>query len=229
MIINFRSIFSLLKKKIKSDNNCFKISYSQEGEDLILDRIFNSKKNGFYIDIGAHDPFRFSNTFLFYKMNWHGINIDAIPGTKKKFDKYRKRDINLEIGVSDNKSQLEYYNFQEKALNTFDKDLANQYINLKWELQGIIKINTETLNTILNREMPLNTAIDFMSIDIEGFEYKVLTSNDWNKFRPKILLIEILDFNIERYMDNPISSFLYNKGYKIIAKTKNTIFFEDIN
>ena len=74
-------------------------SYSQEGEDLLLRRIFEHQKNGFYVDVGAHHPFRFSNTYLLYKCGWRGINIDAMPGSMRLFRRFRARDINIECGV----------------------------------------------------------------------------------------------------------------------------------
>ena len=107
------------------DNYFFK-SYSQEGEDMILNKIFEFKKNGFYIDIGAHHPKRFSNTYFFYKKGWMGINVDAKPGSMYLFNKIRPRDINLEIGLNNEKSVLKYYSFNEPALNTFDKELADE-------------------------------------------------------------------------------------------------------
>ena len=51
-------------------------SYSQEGEDMVLKRIFDKQTKGFYIDVGAHHPKRFSNTYNFYLKGWKGINID---------------------------------------------------------------------------------------------------------------------------------------------------------
>lgn len=74
--------------------------YSQEGEDLLLSRILGDKKDGFYVDVGAHHPFRFSNTYLLYKQGWRGINIDAMPGSMKLFNRFRPRDINIECGVA---------------------------------------------------------------------------------------------------------------------------------
>jgi hypothetical protein len=202
-------------------------SFSQEGEDLILDRIYNGKSNGFYVDIGAHHPFRFSNTFLFYQRGWKGINVDANPGSKTLFDQFRPNDINLEIGISSNESVLDYYNFKEGALNTFSGELANQYLKGGWELKEIIKIKTCSLKQILEENIPQNQPIDFMSMDIEGFELAALTSNDWDKFRPKLLLVEILDFELETFAQNEIYKFLKSQGYKLSAKTKNTVFFED--
>jgi hypothetical protein len=83
-------------------------SYSQEGEDLILRKIFENQQQGFYIDVGAHHPKRFSTTYVFYKHGWRGINIDAMPDSLKVFNKFRKRDINLEKAFSDKKERLTY-------------------------------------------------------------------------------------------------------------------------
>ncbi|HWR59941.1 MAG TPA: FkbM family methyltransferase, partial [Thermodesulfovibrionales bacterium] len=97
-------------------------SYSQEGEDLILRRIFSNITNGFYVDIGAHHPKRFSNTYLFYRQGWCGINIDAMPGSMKLFNKFRPRDINLEFAVANGNNKMTYYEFNLPALNSFSKD-----------------------------------------------------------------------------------------------------------
>jgi hypothetical protein len=105
-----------------------KTSYSQEGEDILLSRIFKNKKNGFYIDIGAHHPVRFSNTRFFYKRGWKGINIDACPGSMKAFNLLRRRDINLEIAVGSSGKSPVYHAFEEKALNTFDSAMAEKYV-----------------------------------------------------------------------------------------------------
>ena len=106
------------------------LSYSQEGEDLILNRFFNNKENGFYVDVGAHHPRRFSNTYSFYKKGWRGINIDALPGSMVAFNKERPNDINLEIGISKKESELLYYMFNEPALNTFSETEAVSYTHL---------------------------------------------------------------------------------------------------
>lgn len=77
-------------------------SYALQGEDLILREFFEYAKNGFYVDVGAHHPFRFSNTYLFYQSGWRGINIDAMPGSMKLFNRFRPKDINIECGVAFN-------------------------------------------------------------------------------------------------------------------------------
>ncbi|MFA7355121.1 MAG: SAM-dependent methyltransferase, partial [Sulfurimonadaceae bacterium] len=91
---------SLKEKIVDVKNNYFDgyalKSYSQEGEDMILRRLFEQQPNGFYVDVGAHHPKRFSNTYFFYKKGWRGINIDAMPNSMELFNKIRPRDINIE-------------------------------------------------------------------------------------------------------------------------------------
>ena len=84
-------------------------SYSQEGEDMILRRLFERKDKGVYIDVGAHHPKKFSNTYYFYKKGWSGINLDAMPGSMLRFDKVRPRDLNIETAISDTKETLKYF------------------------------------------------------------------------------------------------------------------------
>src|SRR5437879_2682243 len=100
------------------------VCFGQEGEDLILDRLMGGRTKGFYVDIGAHHPIRFSNTYLFSKRGWHGINVDAEPGSMALFRKMRPRDINIESGVGERAGTMLFYRFNEPALNTFDEKEA---------------------------------------------------------------------------------------------------------
>src|SRR5690554_4042624 len=102
--------------------------YSQEGEDLLLKRIFEHSPPGFYVDVGAHHPFRFSNTKLLYDMGWRGLNIEPNPDIKILFDKYRSEDINLCLGISDSPGTLTYYKYSHPALNTFDIQIVENKI-----------------------------------------------------------------------------------------------------
>ena len=96
----FPSLKSLKKSVKKPQQRFARRCYSQEGEDMILQRMFGQRREGFFVDVGAHHPFRYSNTYLFYKKGWRGINIDATPGSMREFEKYRPADINLEVAVS---------------------------------------------------------------------------------------------------------------------------------
>ena len=200
-------------------------SYSQEGEDMILKRLFGGQKFGFYVDVGAHHPKRFSNTYYFYKKGWSGINIDAMPGSMIAFDKFRPRDINIEKPISDKKQILTYYAINEPALNTFSKELAVEYEKENYFIKFTRDIETTTLEDILDRNLPRNQDIDFLSVDVEGLDLMVLRSNNFEKYKPKIVLIEILGNSFSEIENNKIADYLRQYGYSIFAKTVNTVFF----
>ena len=202
-------------------------SYSQEGEDIILRRIFECKTNGFYIDVGAHHPKRFSNTYLFYQKGWNGINIDAMPGSMNLFKKQRPRDINIEAAIAKDKTEMPFFMFDEPALNTFDRNLASERIAHGWKLlKEQIAIATP-LKEILSNNLVSQQKIDFMSIDVEGLDLEVLYSNDWQTFRPEYILIECLNLSINQLSTNEAYQFLVQEGYKLFAKTCRTLIFKE--
>lgn len=220
----------IIEKLIDIKNNYFDSyalkSYSQEGEDMVLRRLFEKQKTGFYVDVGAHHPKRFSNTYFFYKKGWNGINIDAMPNSMKLFNKIRPRDINIEKPVSDKKQVLTYYAFNEPALNGFSKELSlerdgkgNYFVKFTKDIE------TSTLEEILENNLPKNQAIDFLSIDVEGLDFMVLKSNNFEKYRPKVILIEILGSSLNDIEKNEITKYLQQFDYSIYAKAVNTVIF----
>lgn len=202
-------------------------SWSQEGEDLILKRIFDHQRNGFYVDIGAHHPMRFSNTYLFYRRGWRGINIDAMPGTRNLFNKFRPRDINLEIGIGLDNVVLEYYVFNEPALNGFCTSLSEQRdrSDNQYKIIKTIPVQVMPLKEVLDKYLPKDQSIDFISVDVEGLDYDVLASNDWQVYRPKIVLAEILNSSLDEISSTQIGILMSSVGYKVFAKCFNTVFF----
>ena len=203
------------------------LSYSQEGEDLILERMFEGQESGFYVDVGALHPRRFSNTCRFYERGWRGINIEPNPDGLVLFRRQRKRDINLEYGVADHDGELVYTMFNEPALNTFDKALADQRPSDRYHIVGTKKIAVRRLASILEESMPASTRIDFMSIDVEGYDLDVLKSNDWSKFRPACVLVEVVGFNLANSGEEPVHAFLAARNYELFAKTVNTLIYRD--
>lgn len=201
-------------------------SYSQEGEDMILRRLFEKQKTGFYVDVGAHHPKRFSNTFFFYKKGWRGINIDAMPNSMKLFNKIRPRDLNLEIPISDKKQKLKYYMFNEPALNGFLKELAEKRDGKDdYKIISEKEMETLTLEEIFEKHLPHGQKIDFLSIDVEGLDLQVLKSNNWRRFRPKFVLVEILGSSINDVTNSKEYKYLAGFEYEIFAKAVNTVIF----
>jgi FkbM family methyltransferase len=199
--------------------------YSQDGEDIILKEFLKGAKKGFYIDVGAHHPMKFSNTYLFYKMGWCGINIDPLPGSMRLFEKNRKRDINLELGVSEKETEMIYYMFEQPALNGFSKDLSERRMGEN-KIIGKKRIKTIPLYKVLDENLPKNKKIDFMNIDVEGLDFEVLKSNNWNKYKPDFILIEIHENEVTNVIKSSIYKYLSNLDYSLVAKTYRTCIFK---
>ncbi|RYG33949.1 MAG: FkbM family methyltransferase [Chitinophagaceae bacterium] len=204
------------------------LSFSQEGEDLVLHRHFNYKPSGFYVDVGAHHPYRFSNTFKFYLKGWRGINIDPLPGSMKLFDEKRPKDINLEIGISENDGEtLNYYMFDEPTLNTFDPSLVQRAEGENYRLEKTVTVKTVRLSSVLDQHLRQDQPIDFLTIDVEGFDLYVLRSNNWDKYRPAIVIAESYGTRLEDDLMSPVSKFLATKNYQLVSKTANSLFYKD--
>ena len=212
------------------DQWCYR-SWSQEGEDLVLRKIFEQHQTGFYVDVGAHHPRRYSNTQFFYRRGWHGINIDAMPGSMEIFSKMRPRDLNIEVGIGQEEGKLEYYIFNEPALNSFSKDLSKDRHEAQTNkrIKDVVEVNVKPLSCVFDQHLPKDQSIDFISIDVEGMDFDVLKSNDWSKYRPAYVLVEVLRSSLHEIESTQIGELMKSVGYVIFAKCANTVFFKDLN
>jgi FkbM family methyltransferase len=213
--------------KTKKRKRYYRESYSQEGEDMILASVFEGQRDGFFVDVGAHHPKRFSNTYRFYSRGWRGINIDATPGCMKAFRRSRPEDINLEAAVSDSVQTLNFYLFNEPALNTFDRALATERHGfLHFQIVREVAIQTVTLRSLLDLHLQAEKPIDFLNVDVEGLDLQVLKSNDWDRYRPKVVLVE--DNTIKAWNEianSPTVQFLTENGYEPFSRTFRTLLF----
>jgi len=211
-------------------------SFSQSGEDYNVRNIFKEKRDGFYVDIGAYHPFNVSNTVLLYLFyNWKGINIDAMPGSMETFRKYRKRDINLEFAVSSQQEELTYYIIDETStMNTFSREFLEEN-NVLELVQKEIKINAYPLSEILDKYLPADKNIDLLNIDVKSMELKVLQSNNWEKYRPKCIIMEFSGNRISEIETSATGKLLKELGYELWVVTylaenlRNVIFVDTKN
>ncbi len=197
------------------------ISYAQSFEDVLLNRVFRDKVDGFYIDIGALHPTSDSVTKAFYNRGWCGINIEPIQEFYHVFCQDRPRDINLNIAVSNTSGELEFFQvMQQPGNSSLDKEMVYQIAQEKgMEVSGYI-VNVETLADICERLV--NRHIDFIKIDVEGLEEQVILGGDWQRFRPTVLLMECTLPNTNIRCENNIHSFLAEQNYE-------HVFFDGIN
>ncbi|NVO02184.1 MAG: FkbM family methyltransferase [Bacteroidetes bacterium] len=198
--------------------------FSQGGEDAVLMSFFANKlalkEKGFYVDIGAYHPVKFSNTYLFYINGWTGINIDANPNSINLFNKKRPKDKNLHIAISDQTNPHTFYIMKNNSnsMSSFSKENiielgVDQYIAEEIQLAPIRLVD------LFEKHLHENQEIDFMSVDVEGYELNVLKSNDWLKYRPNVIIIEQKGLTLEENAKGKASEFLISKNYCIFAKT----------
>ncbi len=182
-----------------------------DNEDTAILDYFKDKKSGFYVDVGCYHPIHRNNTYLLYKQNWRGINIDVSKFSVELFDHLRPDDLNYNCAIS-NKNETVKLFFQKELsqLSTINNDQAKKVF------QGNIKekeIQAFTLNEILNRDRYKNHKIDFLNIDVEGADFKVLGGLSFEKFSPELICIEIHDKEIK---ESKIYNFLKDKNYNLI-------------
>ena len=211
-------------------------TYSLVGEDVMMRPFFEGKfddpaYSGFWVDVGAFDPIAKSNTFVYSLQGWRGINIEPNPEGIKKFNRFRPRDINVNAGVGEESGELEYFMFPGAmaSLNSFSKSHADYWISRGMKLKGVRKIPVMPLAEILGKHLPKGQHIDFFTIDAEGFDIEVLRSNDWDRFSPDFVLIEIhAGGHNESVLTSEVAQYLIEKGYEFVAQAYITTLFRKI-
>jgi FkbM family methyltransferase len=230
-------IKNFVRRSIFGEDAVIAYQYSSSGEDLQLARLFSRKirtrNTGFYVDVGAWHPIKSSNTYLFYRHGWRGINIDARPGSMIEFQKTRSRDINVEAAISDSNDYLDYHEIgtQGDSMNSMSLEFLRK-TGVEPFVQSSTRLKAVTLKDLLDQHLPQGTLIDFMNIDVEGWEIHVLKSNDWNRFRPRILIVEILTSNLIDSLSSQPTNYLAKNGYapfaQILVTTQvSSIFYFD--
>lgn len=230
-----KNILTKIAKRFLLMNGYFQLqkdahtSFSQMAEDLIVAQLFEDKKRGFYVDVGAFHPTLYSNTYVFYQKGWRGLNIDAMPRSMELFKKLRPRDINIEVAISNAQKEGQYHISNSGALNTFSKERVRAIKKMhEYLIINKIKIKTVPLSFVLGKYLPKKQNIDFMSIDVEGLDLQVLKSNDWTRYRPKVIIVEALTFNLDEPKKNQVYLFLKKKRYELVAKSDKSLIFKSI-
>ncbi len=189
-------------------------SFSQYGEDLVIDALLGCPADGVYVDVGANDPSELSNTRRFYDRGWRGINIEPNAELFSEFKRSRPGDVNLNIGIAQSAGELTFYQMEPSTLSTFDRgasidNLAHPGAHTVAE----VRVPVRPLTAVLDEHLA-DKLIDFMSVDTEGLDLEVLQSNDWHRFRPKLVIVEIAwrGTLIAEYLSAQRYSFIWSNG-----------------
>lgn len=214
------------KTRIKKEEAYAAKVHSQDGEELFLREQFRDVRSGFYVDVGAYHPLKYSNTLWAYNLGWKGINIEPNTDNFHLFNLMRPNDININAGISNSRSKMKYYQFDEAALNTFDKDRATMLCDkYDYKLTNCVDVDVLPLQDILDQYNI--THIDYMDIDVEGKELEVLKSINYDRVQIQYLLIEQLQSDLKSVLNSEIAGFLEIYGFSPVSKFDRTVIYHN--
>jgi FkbM family methyltransferase len=197
----------------------YKISFSKSGDDIQLFKLINKSKPGTYVDIGCWHPINASNTYFFYLRGWRGVCIDPNSDLKELYKKFRPKDNFVNCAIGNDEEELKYYllNDNYSSMNSLSYEFIKSH-NLEGQVKKIINIPLFSLKEILDKNIYKGDRLDFFDIDVEGLDLEVLKSNDWEKYRPKIVVIET-NIPIEKDINSETVRYLELVNYRLIGKS----------
>jgi FkbM family methyltransferase len=195
------------------------ISYSANCEDVILHRLFHGQGSGFFVDVGAAHPVYENDTKALYDRGWRGINIEPNTAFYRELVAQRPEDRNINAAVSDASARTVYHEVVGTGLSTCDPEMADRAAAQGFELVRRM-VDTVSLRNVL--EAASVRDIDLLKVDVEGFEMRVLSSNDWRRFRPKVILVEATFPESPCRRSDLVAPFLAEPGYR-------RVYFDGLN
>jgi FkbM family methyltransferase len=165
------------------------LSYAQNGEDVVLARVFDGQQFGFYIDIGACHPVEDSVTLHFHERGWRGLNVEPDRELHEALLKARPGDVNLRAAVGRTRGQVAYHPTGTRGHGTLDAVLASG----RSVGRPVEHVPTMPLSDVIDCYGPNGGEIDFLKIDVEAWEADVIASADWTRHRPRVVVIEAVD------------------------------------
>ncbi len=210
-------------------------SYSQEGEDLLIQRLLQAyvfkmpriAVPGRYIDIGAYRPIDQSNTYLFYTLGWRGVNVEPNPDYIEEFAEERPEDTTLNIAIAPADGQLLYHRFDNPLLNGFfgEEEVA------KSQATGARRVLTVPVQCVGISRFLRDNASDvptyLVSIDAETMDAPILAAWDWDLCRPAVLCAEIKAGAMEEVVDSEVAGILRRAGYALMSRSDQSAVFLD--
>ncbi|MFM7205566.1 MAG: FkbM family methyltransferase [Planctomycetaceae bacterium] len=164
------------------------ISYAQNFEDVVLDRVFHGVDQGRYIDLGGYDPVVDSVTKHFYDRGWSGVNVEPVERFHRRFVEHRPRDTNLNVAVGATSGTACLHEWGDTGLASCHEPLDEQLASVL----GLRRADTTVpMVTLAEITLALGDApVDFLKIDVEGGERDVILGGEWRAFRPRVIVVE---------------------------------------
>lgn len=188
-----------------------------------------------YLDIGANEPRRGSNTYRFYSRGSSGVLVEPNPLLVAKLSRKRRRDSIVNAGVQFNElTEADFFQFSSKfsGLGTFSKEDADYWGKVgtkehgKIQYERVLKIPLISLSTLLHQHFS-SRPLNFVSVDVEGLDLQILNTFDFDAFRPEAFCVETMSYDDQHktFKRTDLTAFMQSKSYMVFADTRvNTIF-----
>ena len=166
------------------------LSYTQNLEDYHLSLAFAGQQSGFYIDIGGGHPVADNVSFWFYERGWRGIVVEPQPQLTALYERLRPRDLVVQGLVGRSSGEMDFHVVERlHGLSTTVEQHAKGARAFGADYQTV-RLPVMTLAELCERHEL--RAIDFLKVDVEGAESDVLAGGDWQRFRPKVIIVEAI-------------------------------------
>jgi FkbM family methyltransferase len=197
-------------------------SFSYLGEDMALTNLF-SRRDGIYVDVGCNLPDSTSNTYALYRRGWRGICIDANEALVASHRRLRPFDQQIVAAISDVEQEADFTVFSDHKLSSIQRSFVTALARGDGR---VVKVTTRTLTQVL-QEANCPARFELLNIDVEGHDFQALRSLDLDRFRPQIILIELLDATGGTVHQHEVSQWLHERGYALMSFFVLTAFYID--
>ena len=200
-------------------------SWSQHGEDdRLVGELQDQLQAGFYVDVGANHPVELSNTYRLYCQGMRGLCIEPSALLCRFHRAYRKDDTVLCGAVGQEDRLLTLYEMYPHTFSTFSRERRDGYLRDGMRCLRESLVPMFRLSTILACYTPENRpTFSLLSVDTEGFDEIVLRSNDWTRYRPRLVIAEGDDPEAARN----IAAFLASVGYTPLVSFGINVIYHD--
>lgn len=201
--------------------------WALEGEDVVMQLLLQDIRRGIYIDVGAHMPRRWSTTYGLYRRGWRGLLIEPTPDLARGLRRGRRRDVVEECGVGSESGTQDFYVFDAPSCSTFDRGQADALLASPNppQLLRIIQRPIRRLDAIIEQHHSLVGKAELIKVDVEGRDLDVLRSANWESFRPRVVVVELLGATAESAPATDAAIFLKARGYDLRAFLFHTALF----
>lgn len=193
-----------------------RLSYSQFGEDIAASKLLRNIRSGFYVDVGAHHPLRHSNTAMLHMKGWQGVTVEPNRQGFRACRRFRPHAINVHAAIHNHAESVTLYKFRGGLSNTTMPDRADDMRASK-KVVGEEVVSALSLNRLFERHVPDGVHVNYLSVDIEGYDTEAILEFDLDRHQPDVVCIEIHRPDMMALGQDTAVRYMFDHGYQLYA------------